>query len=202
MYYWNKIIRNNIYIFDSHDMDINPIEGDKCFLIVHHVQNKSIITKTVKKLLDLGYRYFNIFGQKAIGWKIIIKNNSDEGMKVKIEASRVARDEMSYNLAMMSVMEPNKNNLVISDDENFTEYLIEDLEEIFSGKSRFTTSDWQKFRSGFEFIYNDKDGIVSITDEVVIGYLGEEWFLTTISDAFRKKIFDGKSFNDIYGVKI
>lgn len=53
MYYWNKIIRNNIYIFDSHDMDIDPIEGDKCFLIVHHVQKKSIIIETVKKLLDL-----------------------------------------------------------------------------------------------------------------------------------------------------
>ena len=202
MYYWNKIIRNNIYIFDSHDMDIDPIEGDKCFLIVHHVQKKSIIIETVKKLLDLGYRYFNIFGEKAIGWKKAIENNFDEGQKIKIEASRVAREEMSYNLAMMSSMEPNKNNLVISDDEYFTEYLIEDLEEIFSEKSRFTISDWQKFRSGFEFIYNEKDGIVSITGEVVIGYLGEEWIFNTIFKAFREKIFDGKSFNDIYGVEI
>lgn len=202
MYYWNKIIRNNIYIFDSHDMDIDPIEGDKCFLIVHHVQKKSIIIETVKKLLDLGYRYFNIFGEKAIGWKKAIENNFDEGQKIKIEASRVAREEMSYNLAMMSSMEPNKNNLVISDDEYFTEYLVEDLEEIFSEKSRFTISDWQKFRSGFEFNYKGKDGIVSITDEAVIGYLGEEKFLTTIYDAFSKKIFDGKSFNDIYGVEI
>ena len=202
MYYWNKIIRNNIYIFDSHDMDIDPIEGDKCFLIVHHVQKKSIIIETVKKLLDLGYRYFNIFGEKAIGWKKAIENNFDEGQKIKIEASRVAREEMSYNLAMMSSMEPNKNNLVISDDEYFTEYLVEDLEEIFSEKSRFTISDWQKFRSGFEFIYNEKDGIVSITGEVVIGYLGEEWIFNTIFKAFSKKIFDGKSFNDIYGVEI
>lgn len=202
MYYWNKIIRNNIYIFDSHDMDIDPIEGDKCFLIVHHVQKKSIIIETVKKLLDLGYRYFNIFGEKAIGWKKAIENNFDEGQKIKIEASRVAREEMSYNLAMMSSMEPNKNNLVISDDEYFTEYLVEDLEEIFSEKSRFTISDWQKFRSGFEFIYNEKDGIVSITDEVVIGYLGDEWIFTTIFKAFREKIFDGKSFNDIYGAEI
>lgn len=183
-------------------MDIDPIEGDKCFLIVHHVQKKSIIIETVKKLLDLGYRYFNIFGEKAIGWKKTIENNFDERQKIKIEASTVAREEMSYNLAMMSSMEPNKNNLVISDDEYFTEYLVEDLEEIFSEKSRFTISDWQKFRSGFEFIYNEKDGIVSITDEVVIGYLGEEKFLTTIYDAFSKKIFDGKSFNDIYGVEI
>lgn len=202
MYYWNKIIRNNIYIFDSHDMDIDPIEGDKCFLIVHHVQKKSIIIETVKKLLDLGYRYFNIFGEKAIGWKKAIENNFDEGQKIKIEASRVAREEMSYNLAMMSSNEPNKNNLVISDDEYFTEYLIEDLEEIFSEKSRFTISDWQKFRSGFEFNYKGKDGIVSITDEVVIGYLGEEWIFNTIFKAFSKKIFDGKSFNDIYGVEI
>ena len=202
MYYWNKIIRNNIYIFDSHDMDIDPIEGDKCFLIVHHVQKKSIIIETVKKLLDLGYRYFNIFGEKAIGWKKAIENNFDEGQKIKIEASRVAREEMSYNLAMMSSMEPNKNNLVISDNEYFTEYLVEDLEEIFSEKSRFTISDWQKFRSGFEFIYNEKDGIVSITGEVVIGYLGEEWIFNTIFKAFSKKIFDGKSFNDIYGVEI
>lgn len=202
MYYWNKIIRNNIYIFDSHEMDINPIKGDKCFLIVHHVQKKSIIIETVKKLLDSGYRYFNIFGEKAIGWRETIKNNFDEGMKIKIEASRVAREEMSYNLAMMSVTEPNKNNIVISDDENFTEYLVKDLDEIFSGKSRFTISDWQKFRSGYEFTYKEKDGIVSITDEVVIGYLGEEWFFTTIFKAFREKIFDGKSFNDIYGVEI
>lgn len=202
MYYWNKIIRHNIYIFDSHDMDIDPIEGDKCFLIVHHVQKKSIIIETVKKLLDLGYRYFNIFGENAKEWTGIIENNSFEEMKIEIEASTVAREEMSYNLAMMSSMEPNKTNLVISDDEYFTEYLVEDLEKIFSGKSRYTTSDWQKFRSGFEFNYKGKDGIVSITDEVVIGYLGEEKFLTTIYDAFSKKIFDGKSFNDIYGVEI
>ena len=202
MYYWNKIIRSNIYIFDSHDMDIDPIEGDKWFLIVHHVKNKSIITETVKKLLDSGYRYFNIFGQNAKEWTEIIENNSVEEMKIEIEASTVAREEMSYNLAMMSVMELNKNSLVISDDEYFTEYLIEDLEEIFSGKSRFTISDWQKFRSGFEFIYNEKDGIVSITDEVVIGYLGDEWIFTTIFKAFREKIFDGKSFDDIYGIEI
>lgn len=44
--------------------------------------------------------------------------------------------------------------------------------------------------------------IDKIIDSLNIGYLGEEKFLTTIYDAFSKKIFDGKSFNDIYGVEI
>ncbi len=33
---------------------------------------------------------------------------------------------------------------MISDDEYFTEYLVEDLDNIFSGKSLFTPSDWKK----------------------------------------------------------
>lgn len=201
MYYNNEIIQGNIHVFDSYDMDILPRKGDNCFLIVHHFTDQSIIVKLVKSLLQNGYKYFDIFGEQAIVWKNAINSQSNNN-SIRIEASKVARNEMAYNLLMMSKLNPNQINLVISNDEYFTEYLVEDVNDISNGNSQFTVDDWAKFRAGFEFIYNGKDAIVSVSEGVILGYLGEEVEYDTIMEAFTAKIFDGKSFNQIYGKEI
>lgn len=201
MYYNNEIIQGNIHVFDSYDMDISPTKGDNCFLIVHHFTDKSIIDKLAKNLLQNGYKYFNIFGEQAIVWENAI-NSQFHDDSIRIESSKVARIEMAYNLCMMSKLHPNRTNLIISNDEYFTEYLVEDVNDISSGNSRFTVDDWAKFRAGFEFIYNGKDAIVSVFEGVILGYLGEEVEYDTIMEAFMDKIFDGKSFNQIYKTEI
>ena len=76
------------------------------------------------------------------------------------------------------------------------------MNDISSGNSQFTVDDWAKFRAGFEFIYNEKDAIVSVCEGVILGYLGEEVEYDTIIEAFMDKIFDGKSFNQIYRKEI
>ncbi|MGR7839932.1 hypothetical protein ACU68U_02550 [Finegoldia sp. P3-F-LR] len=134
-------------------------------------------------------------------WKNAINNLSNDD-SIRIESSKVARIEMAYNLCMMSKLHPNRTNLIISNDEYFTEYLVEDVNDISSGNSRFTVDDWAKFRAGFEFIYNGKDAIVSVCEGVILGYLGEEVEYDTIMEAFMDKIFDGKSLNQIYGKEI
>lgn len=105
---------------------------------------------------------------------------------------------MSYNLAMLATLKPESTNFVISDDEYFTEYLIEDLHDIFSEKSKFTPFDWKKFKDGYEFIYHKKDAIVSISGDISIGFLKKEKIFNSIDKAFRYKLFDGKSFNEIW----
>lgn len=95
-------------------------------------------------------------------------------------------------------MKENSINFIISDDEYFTSYLLEDLNNIFSGKSEFTTSDWQKFRAGYEFNYGGKDAIISISKDILIGFLGEEKIFKNIDKAFREKLFDGKNFYEIW----
>ncbi|WP_459129736.1 hypothetical protein [Guggenheimella bovis] len=95
-------------------------------------------------------------------------------------------------------MKRNDDEWMLSDDEYFTDYLLEDLERIFSGKSAFTPYDWQKFRSGFEFKYQGKDAIVSILDGIVIGFLGEEMHFDSMFKGFHYELFFGKSFYDIW----
>lgn len=129
---------------------------------------------------------------KAIDLKV------ETGSSIEIEASTLARAEMSYNLAMLASLKPQKINFVLSDDDYFTEYLYEDLHNIFSGKARFSPYDWQRFRSGFEFKVYGKDAIVSIYNGVVVGFLGEEKKFDTMDKGFRYKLFDGKSFEEIW----
>ena len=87
---------------------------------------------------------------------------------------------------------------ILSAPPYFTEYLYEDLHNIFSGKARFSPYDWQRFRSGFEFKVYGKDAIVSIYNGVVVGFLGEEKKFDTMDKGFRYKLFDGKSFEEIW----
>ena len=117
---------------------------------------------------------------------------------VTIEKSKVDRDVMSYNIAMFATLKPESKNFVFSDDEYFTEYLIKDMNDIFSGETPFTPYDWQKFKRGFEFTYNGKDAIISVSDDIVIGFLGDEKTFETIYNGFNDKIFDGKSLVEIW----
>lgn len=198
MSYKAKQIWENIYLLDSYDMKMDFEQGDNCFLIGQHVKLPSTVKETSTKLVDGGFCYFNIFGEHAHLWEKTIYEKAGPEASIEIEASTVASDEMSYNLAMLASLEPKKINFILSDDDWFSGYLCEDLHNIFSGKSRFSPYDWQKFRSGFEFKYHGKDAVVSVYDGVVVGFLGEEKKFDRIFEGFREKLFDGKSFNEIW----
>ena len=198
MYYTGKWIEKNIYLLDSHDMQVDLVQGDHCFLIGYHVKFPSTVNQTSAKLIEGGFRYFNIFGKRAHLWEEALFQKAGSEIPIQIEASTIARQEMSYTLAMLATLKPQNINFVLSDDEWFTEYLVEDLHTIFSGKSLFTPYDWQKFRSGFEFKVHGKDAIVSVCDGVVAGFLGEEKAFDSIDKAFRHPLFDGKSFIELW----
>lgn len=198
MYYNYEWIGDNICIKDSHVMNFEPISGNNAFIISHHVRDKLKIERGVKSLLENGFRYFNIFGEFSDLWAKAISIGSKTSNKIKIEASKIEMSRMVYDLAMMKVLKPDLINYVISDDEYFTEYLVEDLEKIISGKSTFTPYDWKEFKEGLEFSYNKKDAIISVSKDIVIGFLGDEKTFDTINDAFYYKIFDGKSLYEIW----
>lgn len=105
---------------------------------------------------------------------------------------------MVYDLAMLAILKPDSVNYVVSDDEYFTEYLVKDLQDIYSDRSHFTVYDWKKFRDGFEFVYNDKDAIVSYSKQLQIGFLGQEKKFNSIEKGFKNKIFDGKNLFEIW----
>lgn len=180
MTYYNEWIRDNIFVIDIHDMKIGKYKGDNCFIIGHHIREQYIIDNSVKNLLNGGFNYFNIFGEQSNLWAKAIDMQAIDQNVVTIEKSKVDRNAMPYNLAMYATLEPESRNFVFSDDEYFTEYLIEDMNDIFSGETPFTPCDWQKFKCGFEFTYNGKDAIVSISDDIVVGFLGEEKTFKTI----------------------
>ena len=198
MYYDNEWPWDNICIKDSYAMDFEPISGDNAFIISQHLRDKSKIEKDVKSLLDQGYRYFNIFGEFSDLWAKAIFIRTKTSNKTIIEASKIERSRMVYDLAMMKVLKPQLTNFVISDDEYFTEYLVEDLEKIFSGKSLFTPYDWKEFKDGFEFSYNKKDAIISLSNDIMLGFLGAEIFFDTLYDAIYCKLFDGKNLYEIW----
>lgn len=198
MYYKSEWVWNNICILDSHDMNLEPQSGDHCFIIGHHVKHQSVLDRAAKILIMGGFCYFNIFGEQAELWEEAILKKAEKKDLPQIETSKVAREEMSYNLAMLATLKPGSMNYVFSDDEYFTEYLVQDVQDIVSGKSKFTPYDWQKFRRGFEFNYHGKDAIISISNGVVVGFLREAKSFRTIMEGFRYELFDGKSFNEIW----
>lgn len=198
MYYKKDWLWKNICVTDSSDMNIEPIQGDRCFIIGQHVREKQKLHQVTENLLAGGFRYFNIFGEQAELWKELILKRRGDNKNLQIESSKVDRIKMSYDLAMFSTLFPESLNIVLSDDEYFTEYLIEDLDNIFYNKSEFTVYDWQKFRSGFEFNYHGKDGIISVSNVTVLGFLGEEKYFQMSDKGFRYKLFDGKSFYEIW----
>lgn len=198
MYYDNERLWDNICIKDSYVMDFEPISGDNAFIISHHLREKLKIEKGVKSLLEQGYRYFNIFGEFSDLWAKAISIRAKTSSKIKIEASKIERSRMVYDLAMMRVLRPDLTNYVISDDEYFTGYLVEDLEKILSGKSLFTPYDRKEFKDGFEFSYNKKDAIISVSNDIVLGFLGAERSFDTLYDAFYCKLFDGKNLYEIW----
>lgn len=196
--YYNNWIWKNIFVIDSHDMKFDAFPGDHCFIIGHHIKSKSILEEAVDNLLKAGFTYFNIFGQQANLWAeaILIKGRGER--QIQVEKSSVDRMRMSYDLAMLARLKEKSINFVISDDEYFTSYLIEDLQDIFSGKSKFTLLDWKKFRAGYEFNYAGKDAIISVSTDVLIGFLGKEKNFSSMDKAFRDKLFDGKNFYEIW----
>ena len=178
-------------------MNFEPIYGDNAFIISHHVRDKLKIERAVKSLLENGFRYFNIFGEFSDLCAKAISIRSKTSNKIKIEASKIEMSRMVYDLAIMKVLKPDLTNYVISDDEYFTEYLVEALEKIISEKSTFTPYDWKQFKEGFEFSYNKKDVIISVSNDIIVGFLGDEKTFDNIDDSFYYKIFDGKSLYEI-----
>ena len=188
----------NICIEDSHNLKFDYFQGDHCFIIGNHLKEKSIIEEAADKLVKGAFNYYNIFGQQANLWEEAIYSKANHRRQIHLESNNVDSVKMTYDLAMLSMIKPKSINFLISDDEFFTEYLIKDLYVILSGKSRFTPFDWQKFRSGYEFIYNCKDAIISISDDILIGYLGQEKIFKNSYKAFSYKLFDGKDFYEIW----
>lgn len=197
MYYNYEWIWDYICIKDSHVMNFEPIYGDNAFIISHHVRDKLKIERAVKSLLENGFRYFNIFGEFSDLCAKAISIRSKTSNKIKIEVSKIEMSRMVYDLAIMKVLKPDLTNYVISDDEYFTEYLVEALEKIISEKSTFTPYDWKQFKEGFEFSYNKKDVIISVSNDIIVGFLGDEKTFDNIDDSFYYKIFDGKSLYEI-----
>lgn len=198
MYYNNEWVWDNICVIDSHDMNIDDCQGEHCFLVVHHVKNQHTIDIVSDKLASASFNYFNLFGEQSNLWAKSILKKTEGKDSVIVEASKVDMSRTSYNLAMLATLKPKSINFLISDDEFFTEYIVEDVEDIFAGKSRFTQHDWQMFRFGFEFKYHNKDAIVSISDDVLIGFFGEEKKFNTVNKGFREKLFDGSSLYEIW----
>lgn len=197
MYYENEWIYPNLCVKDSHDLDIDPISGDNCFIIANNINIRFMIEKTFNKLIQSGYKYFSIFGEYAKLWKEIIYSLSKEENHIKVEASELDLMKLAYDLGIYTYLEDKSVNYLISDDEYFTEYIIEDLNDILNDNTLFTPSDWKKFRDGFEFTYHNKDAIISIGEDLVIGFLGNEKIFSYTDMGINDGIFDGKSFADL-----
>lgn len=56
----------NICIEDSHNLKFDYFQGDHCFIIGHHLKEKSIIEEAADKLVKGAFNYYNILVNKLI----------------------------------------------------------------------------------------------------------------------------------------
>ncbi|MGI6616891.1 MAG: hypothetical protein ACOX36_02350 [Saccharofermentanales bacterium] len=191
-------IGDNIFCYDILFRLPERLTGTHCFIIGHHIQSEQRIRNIAEKLHEGGFYYFNIFGQHCDLWKSALISTASNDLSTVIEASPVAREEMCEELATHSTLVENTECCVIADDDMFLDYLIKDTLDILDGIKGFPPLWWKRFRDGMEFIYNGKDCIVSISDSILIGELGQEKSFDCIFIGFREPLFDGKSFNDVW----
>lgn len=157
-----------------------------------------MIKKAVNKLVKKGYKYFNIFGDYANLWEEIIYSIAKDEKSLNVEASELDLMKLAYDLGIYISFKDKSVNYLISDDEYFIEYIIKDLDDILNENTLFTPSDWKKFRDGFEFTYHDKDAIISIGEDLLVGFLGNEKKFSYTDKGINATIFDGKSFAEIW----
>ncbi|MCI5674945.1 MAG: hypothetical protein MR314_02085 [Ezakiella sp.] len=190
---------HNIDLFDVNSLREIKIEkfkaGYMAFIIGHHDRNRDTIDTIARALIELGYSYFNIFGEQALLWAEAIRKIDGN---IKIEYSYVRDTEQSLTLGMMSILEKNKKKIVISDDYCFTEYMFETVAEMISGESIISAEDWYDMRNGLEFTYNGKDAIAVIGEKIIIGYLGEEKEYKSLFHTYSDRIYDGKNFIEMW----
>lgn len=198
MYYENAWLYPNLCVKDSHNFNFNSISGDNCFIIANNINNRFKIEKTVSKLIKIRYKYFSIFGEYAKLWEEIIYSISEDKKYINLEASELDLMKLAYDLGVNVTFKTKSINYLISDDEYFTEYIIDDLDDILDYNTLFTPYDWKKFRDGFEFTYHDKDAIISIGEDILIGFLGNEKKFAYTDKGINATIFDGKSFAEIW----
>ena len=198
MYYNNDWFYNNLCVKDSHDLDFDPISGENCIVISNNISSSFMIKKAVNKLLKTGYKYFNIFGDYSNLWEEIIYSIANDKKNINVEASELDLMKSAYDLGVNISSMGKFINYLISDDEYFTEYIIEDLDDILNENTLFTPSDWKKFRDGIEFTYHNKDAIISIGEDLLIGFLGNEKKFAYTDKGINEGIFDGKSFAEIW----
>ena len=55
----------------------------------------------------------------------------------------------------------------------------------------------EKIRDGLEFTYNNKDAIISVDNDIMLGYLGEEKVFGLLGESIITDLFDGKNFAEI-----
>lgn len=154
--------------------------------------------KAINKLVKKGYKYFIIFGEYANLWAEIIYSIAKDSKNMNVEASELDLMKLAYDLGIYVTFKTKLINYLISDDEYLTEYIIEDLDDILNENTLFTSSDWKKFRDGFEFTYHNKDAIISIGEDLLIGFLGKEYSFSYSDKGINEGIFDGKSFAEIW----
>lgn len=198
MYYENKWIYTNLCVKDNHNLDIDPISGDNCFIIANNISDSSIVENAINKLIKSGFKYFSIFGEYSNLWEEIIYSLAKEENGIKVEASNLDLMKLAYDLGVYVNFKTMSINYLISDDEYLTEYIIEDLGEILNENTLFTPSDWKKFRDGFEFTHHNKNAIISISKYLLIGFLGKEKSFFYSDKGINSAIFDGKSFAEIW----
>lgn len=157
-----------------------------------------MIEKVAHRLIILGYEYFFIFGEYANLWEETIYSISNTKIHISIEASELDLMKLAYDLGVYISFKDKSVNYLISDDEYFTEYIIDDLDDILNDNTLFTPFDWKKFRDGFEFTYHDKDAIISIGEDLLIRFLGNEKRFSYTDKGINATIFDGKSFAEIW----
>lgn len=197
MYCNNDWLYDNLCAKDSNDFDIDPISGENCFIIANNIGDSFMIKKAVNKLVKKGYKYFNIIGDYANLWEEIIYSIAKDTKNINVEACDLDLMKLAYDLGVYISFKDESVNYLISDDEYLTEYIIGDLDDILNDNTLFTPSDWKKFRDGFEFIYHDKDAIISIGEDLLIGFLGNEKMFSYTDKGINFAIFDGKSFAEI-----
>ena len=174
MYYENKRIYPNLCVNDNHNLDIDPFSGDNSFIIANNISDSAMMENAINKLIKSGFKYFSIFGEYANLWEEIIYSLTKEENSIKVEVSDLNLMKLAYDLSVYVTFETESINYLISDDEYFTEYIIEDLDDILNENTLFTPSDWKRFRDGYEFTYHNKNAIISIGEDLLIGFLGNE----------------------------
>lgn len=196
--FMKKFVTSNFIIVDYKCKNIEFKSPLKCFIIWHFAKGDlNALEEKLSKIIQAGCRYFRLFGEHyAIVFDLI--KRLDVFNEFEVYGSQVDLDRITQDIIFYHSEENIPYCYLIEDISGFSNMIIEDFAINHKTLTEIVLERIEENSNVVEFEYNGKDCVVSLQEDLIIGYLGHERRFDYPFYALSMNVFDGKCLLEIW----